>query len=209
MTPDVHADPARAPDAPAVVSRYTEQGLLGSFRLGPTVGAGAPDGARLGLFGKWRGLLGAGAAFSYLPDTPLPGTAATTRRASAEAFARVFPFRNAFFLGVAGGYAQTKGTMSEDRLAFRQMQKVDAHAYASVVYISPHAGFQWMLTQRLTLGFDVGVELPIVSDAPSFDAAKYGLVVPIEGKGSVADAMRYTAKAPVPVIHLLEIGYAL
>jgi hypothetical protein len=131
------------------------------------------------------------------------------RRASAEGFARVHPFHGAFFLGLAGGYAQTKGTMSEEGTAFRQVQRIQAHAYASTVYLAPHLGFQWMLPMRLTVGFDIGVELPIVSGEPDFDAAKYGLVVPVEGKGSVADATRFVAKSPIPVIHLLEIGYAL
>ena len=76
-------------------------------------------------------------------------------------------------------------------------------------YLAPHAGFQWILPMRLTVGFDVGVQIPIVSDGPSFDAAKYGLVLPVEGQGSVADAARFVAKSPIPVIHFLEIGYAL
>jgi hypothetical protein len=201
--------PQAKPEAPVKTSLYRQDGLLGPVRVGPTFGLGAPDGLRFGVFAKWRGLLAAGGAFSYLPDTPVPGIEASVRRVSGEAFARVHPFHGAFFLGLAGGYAQTKGTMSEERMAFRQVQRVDAHAYASTVYLAPHLGFQWMLPMKLTVGFDVGVEIPIVSDAPAFDAAKYGLVLPIEGKGSVADATRYVAQSPIPVIHFLEIGYAL
>ncbi len=201
--------PGPKPEAPPKTSLYTDKGLLGSVRLAPTVGVGAPDGVRFGAFAKWRGLLAGGGAVSYLPDTPVPGADATARRVSAEAFARVHPFHGAFFLGIAGGYAQTKGTMTEERMAFRQVQRVQAHAYVNSVYVAPHAGFQWMLPLRLTVGFDVGAEIPLVSNGPDFDAAKYGLVMPIEGKGTVADATRYVAKSPIPVIHFLEIGYAL
>jgi len=205
------ADPKLTPkvDVPVSPSLYTSEGLLGPVRLVPTVGVGVPDGLRLGLFAKWRGLLAAGGAFSYLPDTPVPGTEATVIRVAGEAFARVHPFRGAFFVGLAGGLTQTKGTLAEQRLAFNQMQRVEAHAYALTLYVAPHAGFQWMLPLRLTIGFDVGVEIPLATQAPSFDAAKYGLVFPIEGKGTVADAMRYVSTMPVPVVHLLEIGYAL
>jgi hypothetical protein len=206
---DAHADPAPARDAPPSSSVYTKEGLLGTFRLGPTVGVGAPDGARLGVFAKWRGIVAAGAAFSLLPETRVPGIDASVARVSGEAFARVHPFRGAFFLGVAGGYAETKGTLTEERTAFRQVQRVEAHAYANAVYVAPHLGFQWMLPMGMTIGIDAGVEIPVATTSATFEAAKYGLVVPTEGKGSVADATRFVASMPIPVIHLLELGYAL
>lgn len=188
---------------------YTRDGLLGPVRLVPTVGLGAPDGMRFGVFAKWKGLLAAGGAFSMVPETTIPGLDAQVQRVSGEAFARVHPFRGAFFLGVAGGYAQTKGTMSEDRMAFRQVQRVETRGYANAIYVAPHLGFQWILPMGMTIGFDVGVEVPIAASEPTFDAAKYGLVLPIDGKGSAADTTHWLATMPVPVIHILELGYAL
>lgn len=196
-------------DEPARGSLYTQEGLLGPVRAGPTVGLGAPDGVRFGLFAKWKGVLSAGGAFSYLPTMNVPGADAAIVRVSGEAFARVHPFRGAFFLGVAGGYAQTKGTMTEVQTAFRQDQRVEAHAYAKGMYVAPHMGFQWMLPLNFTVGFDVGVEIPVGKSGVEFDAAKYGLVVPVDGKGTVADATRQFSSMPIPVVHLLEIGYAL
>lgn len=203
------ADPAVVEDAPPRASIYRQYGLLGPLRTGPTVGFGAPDGVRVGAFAKWEGLLAAGGAFSYLPSMQIPGTDATLVRVSGEAYARVHPFRGAFFLGVAGGYAQTKGTMAQTQIAFRQSQRVETHAYASAMYVAPHVGFQWMLPLHLTVGFDLGVEIPVASTGPDFDASKYGLIVPIEATGAVADATRRVSSMPVPVVHLLEIGYAL
>jgi len=190
-------------------SVYLRDGFLGPVRPGPTVGIGVPDGMRLGLFVKWRGLLAMGGAFSMLPETTVPGLGADVVRASGEGFLRVHPFRGAFFLGVAGGYAQTKGTMSEMRTAFRQTQRVQTHAYARSIYVSPHLGFQWMIASGLTIGFDAGVQIPVSTDGPTFDASKYGLTVPIAAKGEVADATRYVTTMPIPVVHLLEVGYAL
>lgn len=208
---EAQADPATTPtvDGLPTPSVYTREGLMGPVRFVPTLGVGAPDGLRLGAFAKWRGLLASGAAFSYLPDSRVPGTEASIIRVSGEAFARVHPFRGAFFVGLAGGLSQTKGTLAAQRMAFNQMQRVEVHAYARLVYLAPHLGFQWMLPHDLTLGFDVGVEIPLATAEPSFDAAKYGLVFPIEGKGAVADATRYVSRLPIPVVHLLEIGYAL
>lgn len=201
--------PQHGPEKPPPTSRYTSRGLLGPVRAGPTVGLGVPDGVRFGAFAKWRGILGGGAAFSLLPQTTVPGVNAQIVRASGEVLARVHPFRGAFFLGVAGGYAQTKGTMTEQTFAFRQSQRVLVNAYASALYVAPQLGFQWMLPLGLTIGFDAGVEIPVAASGPTFDATRYGLVVPIEAKGRVAAATRYVTTRPVPVVHLLEVGYAL
>ena len=207
--PAALSSPIAGPEKPPPTSRYTSRGLLGPFRAGPTVGLGVPDGFRFGAFTKWRGILGGGAAFSLLPQTTVPGVNAQILRASGEIFTRVHPFRGAFFLGVAGGYAQTRGTMSEQTTAFHQSQRVVVNAYARAVYVAPQLGFQWMLPLGLTVGFDAGVEIPIATDGPSFDATKYGLIVPVEAKGTVASATRYVTTMPIPVIHLLEVGYAL
>jgi hypothetical protein len=194
---------------PASASVYTADGLLGAVRLVPTIGVGAPDGMRVGMFAKWRGLVAVGGAFSLLPETKVPGLEAQVTRASGEAFARIHPFRGAFFLGVAGGYAQTKGEVTDERMAFRQVQQVTTRGYANAIYVAPHLGFQWLLPMGMTVGFDAGLEIPVASSEPTFDAAKYGLVVPIEGKGTAADATHWVASMPVPVIHILELGYAL
>ncbi|MBS2013666.1 MAG: hypothetical protein JST00_12300 [Deltaproteobacteria bacterium] len=194
----------------ADVSVYRRDGLLGPFRFGPTIGAGAPEGLRFGVFVRVAGILSVGGAFSWLPTLQVPGIDdATIVRASGEGFLRLHPFRGAFFLGVAGGYVQTKGSLMRSQEAFGQVQTVETHAYANAAYVAPHLGFQWQLPFGMTIGCDAGVELPIEPKAPTFDASKYGLTFPIEGKGAVADAMTYLTSKPIPVVHLLEVGFAL
>ena len=109
VTLDAHAEPtaAGARDAPQSSSVYTAPGMLGSVRLAPTVGVGAPDGMRVGAFLKWKGVLSLGGAVSRLPETRIPSVDASIMRSSGEGFMRLHPFQGAYFLGVAGGYAQT------------------------------------------------------------------------------------------------------
>jgi len=191
-------------------SVYTAEGPLGAFRAGPSFGIGAPDGFRLGAFTKWRGLLAGGVAVSLLPSTAVPGIDGKVSRASGEAFARIHPFRGAFFLGVAGGYAQTKGTFSESRMVGGQTRSIETHALADAFYVAPNAGFQWMLPFGMTVGFDVGVQLPVGAQTPTIDASANGVALPLDGSGGApAEAGRYVATMPVPVIHLLELGFAL
>lgn len=195
--------------APKTSSVYTADGLLGPVRFGPTVGLGAPDGLRFGLFTTWKGLLGAGGALSFVPSVGVPGAGpAQVSRFSGEAFLRVHPFRGAFFAGLAGGMASTEGTTSKLAVTSEPSSRVDLRAVANVVYLAPHAGFRWMLAFGMTLGLDAGVEIPIVATDPTFDAVHGTDVQQVPGKGALATAMTFAATRPVPVLHFLEVGYA-
>lgn len=188
-----------------VVSVYRSPGLLGQLRPGPTIGVGAPDGARFGLFLRWRGLLSAGGALSVLPETEIPGLDTRVRRLSGEGYLRVHPLRGALFVGVAGGYAQTSGGRTE----VQQGERVDLRAQASGIYVAPHIGFQWMLPMGMTIGCDAGVQIPVATQGPLFDAEHDGVSRNVDARGAVANATRYATTMPIPVIHVLEIGYAL
>ena len=191
-------------------SVYTAEGALGSFRAGPSFGVGVPDGLRLGAFMKWRGLIAAGVAASVLPSTSIPVLDGKITRASGEVFARLHPFRNAFFLGVAGGYAQTKATLSETVVVYNQTQSLETRALANAFYVAPNVGFQWMLPVGLTIGFDVGVEIPIGAKNPTIDSSANGMALPVDGSGgAAAEAGRFVATMPIPVVHLLDLGFAL
>lgn len=204
---------AQAPQAPDTATRkpsvYTADGLLGPVRLGPTVGVGAPDGLRFGLFTTWKGLLGAGGALSMVPSLAVPGApSAAVSRFGGEGFLRVHPFRGAFFAGVAGGVAKTEGRASKLGVASDPSSRVAVHASATAVYVAPHLGFRWMLPFGMTVGFDAGVEIPVVSSKADFEATAAGETQDVSGKGKVATAMNYAASKPIPVLHLLEVGYA-
>ncbi|MDB4945191.1 MAG: hypothetical protein JWP97_4725 [Labilithrix sp.] len=205
VTPPPGAEQDRAPD-----SVYTRDGLLGPVRVGPTVGIGAPDGMRFGLFTTWRGLLGVGGALSVVPTTAIPGAApAKVGRFSGEGFVRVHPFRGAFFLGVAGGVARTEGTTSGLAVASQPSSRVDVRASTNVMYVSPHLGFRWMLPFGMTAGIDAGVEIPVVPGASDVEASHDGQALTnVAGKPSVDKALRIASHSAIPVIHLLELGYS-
>jgi len=196
-------------ESPPAESVYVQEGLLGPVRVGPTIGGGVPDGFRFGAFAKWRGLLAGGGAFSYLPELTVPGVGAQVTRMSGEAFVRIHPLRGAFFVGIAGGYVRTEAALARTKSVSGRSQLVATEADASSLFLAPHLGFQWMFPFGMTAGFDIGVEIPIAPSGPSFRAASGGAFVPVEGTGKVADAMRTATTTPVPVIHVLELGYAL
>ena len=214
VAPAVRAQAPEPPEPPDTVTEkpsvYTKDGLLGPVRLGPTVGIGAPDGLRFGLFTTWKGLLGAGGALSLIPTFGVPqASPAQVSRFSGEGFLRVHPFRGAFFAGLAGGVAKTEGSTS--MLAVKgepASSRVALRASAAAVYLAPHLGFRWMLPFGMTVGFDAGVEIPVASSKAEFNARAQGETQDLPGKGKIATAMNYAASKPIPVLHLLEVGYA-
>lgn len=199
--------PPKAPN-PTNESAYTSHGLFGPVRVGPSVGIGAPEGVHAALVARAFGLVSAGIAGGYIPPTRLPVVDAQVQRVSGEGFLRLHPLRGAFFVGAAGGYTQTKGTIAQSTVAFHQTQTAEAHAYAGATYIAPQMGWVFVIPPGLTLGFDAGAEIPVASTGPTFDVAKYGLTLPVEGKGDLADAMRYLTTGVIPVAHF-DVGFVL
>lgn len=206
---DAHA--AAPSDAPArSESPYRKAGLLGPVRVGPAFGVGAPEGLRLSLVAKYKGIVAAGVAGAMIPPLSVPGMGnAKVTRVSSEAFVRVHPFRKAFFVGVAGGVAKTGGMITDQQQIGGVTQPVAATAEATTVYVAPQLGFSWMFSFGMTVGCDVGVEFPVASNGPSFATMKNGVMTPEQGTGGVADALRAATTGPIPVVHLVEIGFLL
>ncbi len=180
-----------------------------AVRFGPAVSAGLPDGARVDVRARWRRLVTAGAGGAWLPDTSIPGASASVTRVALEGYARVHPFRGRFFLGVASGWTQLKGTAATSETAFGQRTAVLGHGYASDVYVAPHLGVVWTFPYGITAGMDVGAQIPFASRGPTFDAQKYGIVTAANGTGAFADALRIATTHVIPVFHVLELGVML
>ena len=209
--PEPSAPLARpAADAPPLESVYTRRGPLGPIKLGILGGIGVPDGLQLGLTARGFGRFGVGVTLGSLPTMAVPGVqGASLVRVSGEAYARFYPFKGAFFIGAGVGAMQMKGSIEQTVQAFNQDQHAEAHAYARSVYVSPQIGFLWLTRMGFTFGTDLGAQIPIVTTDVTYDAEKFGLVTPVEGKGSLANAMRFASSMPVPVVNLLRIGYVL
>ena len=203
-------EPAPAAETPPAESVYTRRGPLGPVKLGLLGGIGAPDGLQLGLTARAFGRFGVGVTAGTLPTVPIPGMqGASAVRVSGEAYLRLYPFKGAFFIGVGLGAMQMKASLDQTVQAFHQDQQASAHAYARSVYIAPQIGFLWLTRMGFTFGTDIGAQIPVITSDVTYDAEIFGLVSPVEGKGSLADTMRYASSMPVPVVNLLRIGYVL
>jgi hypothetical protein len=196
-------------EAPPAESVYAGHGPLGSAHVGVVAGAGLPDGVSVGLVARAFRRLGAGVTAAMLPETSLPGLdGARVVRVSGEGHARVYPFGGAFFVGLGLGGMQLKGSMTERTVAFRTEQRAEGRGYASALYVAPQVGFLWLTKIGVAFGCDAGAQIPVAWSEPVFDVDKYGLVVPVEGKGDLAAALRMASSSVMPAVSV-RLGFVL
>jgi hypothetical protein len=151
-------------------------GLLGPFQIGPVVGAGLPSLLNFGVAIKLTHYVGAGINIGIIPTLKISYYGqATLAYQEYDVYARVYPFGGAFFLGTGLGYEAVQGTLATtvDLTPYQQglpagllPNSVDYASQGSVktLVLTPQIGLFHTFRSGFSLGFDVGLQVPI---APS------------------------------------------
>ncbi len=183
-----------AAEAPVPLTR-------GPVRVGVLVGlVSVPRPLGVELFGRFGDYLGAGVGYSALPSglgdvaLSLAGVSDVTLESAAlEGELRLFPFRGSFFVGSAFG----RQTLS----ATAHQSGVTVAADMTTYFVTPRIGWLAVWDSGLSLGLDLGVQLPLSSD----------ITVTSNNSQAASDA-RSVAKAigdtPLPSVNL-RLGYFL
>jgi hypothetical protein len=203
----VSPERARKRSAAVVSPGDAPKPLLGPVSVGALVGAGAPHLLEASAFVCYRRLLALGGGFGMLPPLALTEDLKVARD-RAEVDLRLFPFRGAFFVGVATGWARTRGTMTQRTRAFRVSTPTVGSAALDAVFVAPKLGWLWRLPLRMAFGLDAAVELPVYASAPEFIASKYGLTLPVDGRGKLASVVGRVGTTPIPVVSA-RLGWVL
>lgn len=172
-----------------------------TFRVGPLVGLSYPRPLALGGMIKIRRVVAIGAEYGFLPRATLGSTSVAFQGIAADL--RVFPFKNAFFVGVRGGRQWLDASTT---LSAAQLGAVTETAAASTWFVNPRIGVLKTWDSGITVGVDAGVQVPI---APTYErsgpAAAAGLSTGMD------EAMLTVAKAlgnqTIPTIDLLRVGF--
>ena len=113
---------------------------------------------------------------------------------------RIFPFQGAFFLGLRAGYQRMKATATANVPVVGTLTE---SAIAETWFVNPRVGFLWTLQSGLTIGLDVGVQVPIKK---SFvDTLPEG--TPADVRSSMQDVANTFGHAVSPTVDLLRIGF--
>jgi len=113
---------------------------------------------------------------------------------------RVFPFRGRFFVGSSFGHQALKGAVTENTAFGPQTATVDLTTW----YATPRVGWMWRFEPGFVIGFDLGIQLKLISDRT--------VTVP---PGATADVRNRVdnladlgATYPLPSLHL-RLGWML
>lgn len=174
---------------------------LGPVRLGVLVGIGIPSPASAQLLFKYKEVVGANLELGMLPTLSVPiGHDVKIHQEMIDFSLRLYPFKGAFFLGCGLG---------AQKISVNGKETSNGHtgtgsASVNTTFVSPRLGFVHKFDFGLALGMDIGAEIPIGGSVDvSIDAGGVSLSPPKE----VVDLANTIKSTPIPIIHLLQVGY--
>ena len=184
--------------------KNSEFAPLGDFHVGATAGIGLPTPFSGQALVKYKNLIGVNAEYGFLPEIKVPISEDLRVKASSlEASFRLYPFRGSFFLGCGFGSQKISASATVSEMNVR----APVSAETTTTFLSPRIGFLHRFDFGLSLGMDVGVQVPLSGktdfSVPEFQGKQ--LSIPAE----VTDASRYAEKTWVPIVHILQLGYVL
>jgi hypothetical protein len=172
--------PAVGEDVPSREAKYDWNGLFGPFEIGPVVGAGLPSLINFGVTAKLTHYVGAGINVGIIPTLKISYYGqATLAYQEYDVYARVYPFGGSLFLGTGIGYKMVDGTLARtvDLTSYQQGLPAgllpNSVTYASqgsvkTLVLTPQVGLFHTYRCGFSLGFDVGLQVPIAPSQVTF-----------------------------------------
>ncbi len=199
--------------------------MFGPFRIGGLVGVGLPSVVSFGGAIKLTRYFGAGVNVGLIPaiKVSLYGEAQLAYQ-EYDVYGRLFPFGGMFFIGAGVGYATITGSFksSYDVRAYKAIaptlpDTLDVESRASVrtLVLTPQLGLQHTFGSGFTLGFDVGLQVPLAPSEIHFDT-KVPPEVPQEvidkyvkpNDQKVQDTLETIGRATIPTLNV-RMGWFL
>ncbi len=192
----VHGSTCFADTPPAPGEKGAAHGTS-SFDLGVLGGVGFPRPLAVEGVVELDKLVLIGVEYSALPQTTISGAQTTLWALAGDA--RVFPFRNGFFLGLRAG-KQHLGELASISVA--GAGSLSATQTVDTIFVNPRLGFLWTW-HALALGIDAGVQIPVSASTSS------NLPAGVSPPPGVADVTHALGQGVLPTIDLLRIGVVM
>ena len=199
-----HAGTEQVSDAPPVRDRNAAERKDRSdedteaLRIGAIAGIGFPHPLAVEAMVKVGGVLALGAEYSAMPKTTIMGVGTSAWAIAADA--RVFPFRNGFFIGVRGGRQVISGTATANLGALGTYSE---SGEADTWFVNPRIGVLWTWKGGFTLGIDAGVQIPIGPTLTTTLPAG----VPAQVDQAIASVANTLGNGVTPTVDLLRVGF--
>jgi hypothetical protein len=135
-----------------------------------------------------------GGEYSALPTTTIEGVQTGLWALAADA--RVFPFRNGFFVGLRVGRQHLDQSAT---VTITNVGTFSGSITADTTFLNPRLGFLWHWS-ALALGMDAGVQIPLSASTAS------NLPPGVSAPAAVTAVMQALSQQTLPTIDLLRIG---
>lgn len=185
---------ARAQSAPKEGEKHPQSG--DALRVGAVGGVGFPHPLAVEGVVLIDRLVLVGAEYSALPATTFSGVQTSLWAVAGDA--RVFPFRNGFFVGLRAGQQHLDQSAS---ITVTNVGSFSGSISADTTFINPRMGFFWTWS-ALALGIDAGVQFPISTSTES-------RLPPGVSPPPATSALTQLSQQTLPTIDLLRIGLVL
>lgn len=171
------------------------------LRIGVLAGVGFPRPLAIEGLVKVQRVIAAGVEYSAAPALTIRGVNTSFWALSGDV--RVFPFRNAFFLGLRAGY-QHLGVAST--VTVRNVGSAAIAARVNTTFLNPRLGFLWTWEPGVTLGLDAGLQFPLGSDVETdMPTLATGTILDEE----LIDVAHAIGQTMLPTVDLFRIGILL
>ena len=201
-------------------AREDGEGIFGPLRVGPTIQIGLPHLVNYGLDLLYKKTWGVGFSTGKY-STSLSST--NIQLANWDLRGRWHPWNGSFFLGAAYGQQELFGEAKQNlaltangvSLTVPTTLQVDVKTN----YLTPHLGWFAVWDSGLTLGFELGLQIPVTSSdsvnvafsnvSPSQEASVKASSQYLSAKKKVDDAAKLLGKQVFPYITLIRLGWLL
>ncbi len=142
--------------------------------------------------------VGVGFEYSMMPGITVSGVDAHFWALAADA--RVFPFKNAFFVGLRAGRQHLGG---DANIVMPGVGQANESMSVDTTFVNPRLGFLWTWEPGISLGINIGVQIPVsTSETSSLPPG-----TPVDPR--ITRVANTLGRYALPTVDLLQIGVML
>jgi hypothetical protein len=172
------------------------------FRIGVLGGVGFPRPLSIEGMAKFENMVGVGVEYSLLPELTISNVRTSFYAVAADV--RLFPFKDAFFVGVRMGRQHLGG---DGTVTVSNYGSLHESVAIDTTFINPRLGFLWTWDPGVTLGIDAGAQVPLSASSSSSIPTNLPIGTDVSDRiSSVTDSF---GKSTLPTVDLLKIGVLL
>jgi hypothetical protein len=192
--PEASSQGAQVEAAPSRDRMNDDETSVHRPRFGALGGLGFPHPLSIEAMVKLNDYVAVGVEYGVLPTITVDDV--DTHLWSLAADSRIFPFRNAFYIGLRAGRQHVGAATT---VAVDPVGSLPETLALDSWFLNPRVGVLWTSTSGLTVGTEIGVQIPTSSSVTSS--------LPLAYAPEAERTVDTLGKTVLPTIQLLQVGF--